>query len=200
MAFNPMNNYNMFNNMNNMNNMNNFGFNNFNNFNNFVNMNLGMNMFNNSNPMVAQWNAFFNNFFNQMAKNNNIQNQNRFNIWRNNANNNIPSNRLPKLKQSEFADPFSQMPGPKTNVIFQTVKGYNVTIPAPLNIPMHQVLVQYMIKLGLGTGALYDGFYFLYNGSKIPIDDENILVGQIATTLHTHIIVLDTKDLIGSKL
>ena len=176
MAFNPMNNNNMFNNINNM------------------------NMFNNLNPMVAQWNAFLNNFFNQMAKNNNIQNQNRFNVWRNNGNNNIPSNRLPKLKQSEFADPFSQIPGQKTNVIFQTVKGYNVTIPAPLNIPMHQVLVQYMIKLGLGTGALYDGFYFLYNGSKIPIDDENILVGQIATTLHTHIIVLDTKDLIGSKL
>ena len=189
MAFNPVNNNNMLNNMNN-----------FNNFNNFINMNSGMNMFNNNaNPMVLQWNMSLNQFYNQMMMNK-INNQNQFDIWINQGNNNKYSDRLPNIKQSVFADPFSQMPGPKANLIFQTVKGYKVTIPAPLNIPMHQVLVQYIIKMGLGPGALFDGFYFLYNGSKIPVDDENILVGQIATTGQTHIIVLDTKNLIGSML
>ena len=177
----------------NMNNMN------FNNFNNFINMNSGMNMFNNNaNPMVLQWNMFLNQFYNQMMMNK-INNQNQFDIWINQGNNNN-KDRLSNLKQSEIADPFSQIPGPKINIIFQTGKGYKVTIPAPLNIPMHQVLVQYIIKVGLGPGALSDGFYFLFNGQKINSNDENILVGQLAITGPANIIVIDTKNLIGSML
>ena len=175
-------------------NMNNMNFNNFN-----INMNSGMSMCGGGGPTVLQWNMYLNQFYKQMMMNK-INNQNQFDIWINQGNNNKYSDRLPNIKQSVFADPFSQMPGPKANLIFQTVKGYKVTIPAPLNIPMHQVLVQYIIKMGLGPGALFDGFYFLYNGSKIPVDDENILVGHIATTGQTHIIVLDTKNLIGSML
>ena len=193
MAFNPVNPYinnNMLNNMNNMN---------FNNFNNFINMNSGMNMFNNNtNPMVLQWNMFLNQFYKQMMMNK-INNQNQFDIWINKGNNNN-KDRLSNLKQSEIADPFSQIPGPKINIIFQTGKGYKVTIPAPLNIPMHQVLVQYIIKVGLGPGALSDGFYFLFNGQKIDSNDENMLVGQLATTGPANIIVIDTKNLIGSML
>ena len=193
MAFNPVNPYinnNMLNNMNNMN---------FNNFNNFINMNSGMNMFNNNtNPMVLQWNMFLNQFYKQMMKNK-INNQNQFDIWINKGNNNN-KDRLSNLNQSVIANPFSQMPGPKINIIFQTVKGYKVTIPAPLNIPMQQVLVQYIIKIGLGPGALSDGFYFLFNGQKIDSNDENMLVGQLATTGPANIIVIDTKNLIGSML
>ena len=193
MAFNPVNPYinnNMLNNMNNMN---------FNNFNNFINMNSGMNMFNNNtNPMVLQWNMFLNQFYKQQMMNK-INNQNQFDIWINQGNNNN-KDRLSNLNQSVIANPFSQMPGPKINIIFQTVKGYKVTIPAPLNIPMQQVLVQYIIKIGLGPGALSDGFYFLFNGQKIDSNDENMLVGQLATTGPANIIVIDTKNLIGSML
>ena len=177
----------------NMNNMN------FNNFNNFINMNSGMNMYNNNNnPMVLQRNMLLNQFYKQMMMNK-INNQNQFDIWINQGNNNN-KDRLSNLKQSEIADPFSQIPGPKINIIFQTGKGYKVTIPAPLNIPMHQVLVQYIIKVGLGPGALSDGFYFLFNGQKINSNDENILVGQLAITGPANIIVIDTKNLIGSML
>ena len=193
MAFNPVNpniNNNMLNSMNNMN---------FNNFNNFINMNSGMNMFNNNtNPMVLQWNMFLNQFYKQQMMNK-INNQNQFDIWINQGNNNN-KDRLSNLNQSVIANPFSQMPGPKINIIFQTVKGYKVTIPAPLNIPMQQVLVQYIIKIGLGPGALSDGFYFLFNGQKIDSNDENMLVGQLATTGPANIIVIDTKNLIGSML
>ena len=192
MAFNPVNPYinnNMLNNMNNMN---------FNNFNNFINMNSGMNMYNNNNPMVLQWNMLLNQFYKQMMMNK-INNQNQFDIWINQGNNNN-KDRLSNLNQSVIAEPFSQMPGPKINIIFQTVKGYKVTIPAPLNIPMQQVLVQYIIKIGLGPGALSDGFYFLFNGQKINSNDENILVGQLAITGPANIIVIDTKNLIGSML
>jgi hypothetical protein len=89
--------------------------------------------------MVLQWNMLLNQFYNQMMMNK-INNQNQFDIWINQGNNNKYSDRLPNMKQSVIADLFSQMPGPKANLIFQTVKGYKVTIPAPLNIPMHQVL------------------------------------------------------------
>ena len=176
-----------------------FNMNNFTNFNNFINMNSGMNMFNNNtNPMVLQWNMFLNQFYKQQMMNK-INNQNQFDIWINQGNNNN-KDRLSNLNQSVIANPFSQMPGPKINIIFQTVKGYKVTIPAPLNIPMQQVLVQYIIKIGLGPGALSDGFYFLFNGQKINSNDENILVGQLAITGPANIIVIDTKNLIGSML
>ena len=174
-------------------NMNNMNFNNFN-----INMNSGMSMCGGGGPMVLQWNMFLNQFYKQMMMNK-INNQNQFDIWINQGNNNN-KDRLSNLKQSEIADPFSQIPGPKINIIFQTGKGYKVTIPAPLNIPMHQVLVQYIIKVELGTGALSDGFYFLFNGQKINSNDENILVGQLAITGPANIIVIDTKNLIGSML
>ena len=173
-------------------NMNNMNFNNFN-----INMNSGMSMCGGG-PMVLQRNMFLNQFYKQMMMNK-INNQNQFDIWINQGNNNN-KDRLSNLKQSEIADPFSQIPGPKINIIFQTGKGYKVTIPAPLNIPMHQVLVQYIIKVGLGPGALSDGFYFLFNGQKINSNDENILVGQLAITGPANIIVIDTKNLIGSML
>ena len=173
-------------------NMNNMNFNNFN-----INMNSGMSMCGGG-PTVLQWNIYINQFYKQMMMNK-INNQNQFDIWINQGNNNN-KDRLSNLKQSEIADPFSQIPGPKINIIFQTGKGYKVTIPAPLNIPMHQVLVQYIIKVGLGPGALSDGFYFLFNGQKIDSNDENILVGQLAITGPANIIVIDTKNLIGSML
>ena len=171
-----------------------------NNMNNMMNNNMFQNWNNMNNPMGFQWNLFLQNFYNQMMAMNTMQMQNQMAacpINPNNINNNA-TDRLPKTKENVVTDPFAHIPGPRSNLIFQTCKGHKVTIPSPFNIPIHQVLVQYIIKVGLGPGALYDGFYFLFNGAKILVNDEKTLVGDLAKTGQANIIVLDTKNLIGS--
>ena len=190
---------NIFINWNNMFNANNM------NMNNFINSNMGMNSINN--PMAAQMNLMLQNFYNQMAQlqamnfNNQVRMMN-YNVS-NNANNVKRTDRLPTYNENIPNDPFPGYPGERENLIFQTSKGYKITLIAPLVVQFHQVLVEYIKKVGLGPNALYDGFVFLYNGAKIDIKDKVKLVRDVAymgnvKQNHIVIVVVDTKNLIGS--
>ena len=190
---------NIFINWNNMFNANNM------NMNNFINSNMGMNSINN--PMGAQMNLMLQNFYNQMAQlqamnfNNQVRMMN-YNV-NNNANNVKRTDRLPTYNENIPNDPFPGYPGERANLIFQTSKGYKITLIAPLVVQFHQVLVEYIKKVGLGPNALYDGFVFLYNGAKIDIKDKVKLVRDLAYIRnvqqnHIVIVVVDTKNLIGS--
>ena len=175
------------------------------NMNNFINSNMGMNSINN--PMAAQMNLMLQNFYNQMAQlqamnfNNQVRMMN-YNV-NNNANNVKRTDRLPTYNENIPNDPFPGYPGERANLIFQTSKGYKITLIAPLVVQFHQVLVEYIKKVGLGPNALYDGFVFLYNGAKIDIKDKVKLVRDMAyignvKQNHIVIVVVDTKNLIGS--
>ena len=179
------------------------------NMNNFINNNMGMNSINN--PMTIQMNMMLQNFYNQMAQlqamnfNNqaNMMNYSINNNNNNNANNTKATDRLPTSNDNIPNDPFPGYPGEKANLIFQTSKGFKVTIIAPLVVQLYQVLVEYIKKVGLGPNALFDGFVFLYNGAKIDIKDKAKLVRDIAYIAnvqqnHIVIVVVDTKNLIGS--
>ena len=190
---------NIFSNWNNMFNANNM------NMNNFINSNMGMNSINN--PMGAQMNLMLQNFYNQMAQlqamnfNNQVRMMN-YNVS-NNAKNVKRTDRLPTYNENIPNDPFPGYPGERANLIFQTSKGYKITLIAPLVVQFHQVLVEYIKKVGLGPNALYDGFVFLYNGAKIDIKDKVKLVRDVAYIRnvqqnHIVIVVVDTKNLIGS--
>ena len=190
---------NIFINWNNMFNANNM------NMHNFINSNMGMNSINN--PMGAQMNLVLQNFYNQMAQlqamnfNNQVRMMN-YNV-NNNANNVKRTDRLPTYNENIPNDPFPGYPGERANLIFQTSKGYKITLIAPLVVQFHQVLVEYIKKVGLGPNALYDGFVFLYNGAKIDIKDKVKLVRDLAYIRnvqqnHIVIVVVDTKNLIGS--
>ena len=190
---------NIYSNWNNMYNANNM------NMNNFINSNMGMNSINN--PMGAQMNLMLQNFYNQMAQlqamnfNNQVRMMN-YNVS-NNANNVKRTDRLPTYNENIPNDPFPGYPGERANLIFQTSKGFKITLIAPLVVQFHQVLVEYIKKVGLGPNALYDGFVFLYNGAKIDIKDKVKLVRDMAyignvQQNHIVIVVVDTKNLIGS--
>ena len=185
MGMNPMNNMNMGNNINPMNNMN---------MNNFITMNTGMNNLND--PMAVQFNMLMQQFVNLQ------QNMNKMNtfVMNNAQSNNNSSDRLPKGKGETYVDPFANYPGNRMNIIFQTPKGHKTTISAPLHVTIHEVLVQYIRKLGLGPAVLYDGFYFLYNGAKLSVKDEKKLVSDLSPigNYNLNVIVLDTKNLIGA--
>ena len=183
MGMNPMNNMNMGNNINPMNNMN---------MNNFITMNTGMNNLND--PMAVQFNMLMQQFVNLQ------QNMMNTFVMNNAKSNNNSSDRLPKGKGETYVDPFANYPGDRINIIFQTPKGHKTTISAPLHVTVHEVLVQYIRKLGLGPAVLYDGFYFLYNGAKLSVRDEKKLVSDLSTIgqSNVYVIVLDTKNLIGA--
>ena len=185
MGMNPMNNMNMGNNINPMNNMN---------MNNFITMNTGMNNLND--PMAVQFNMLMQQFVNLQQSMNMM---NTF-VMNNAKSNNNSSDRLPKGKGETYVDPFANYPGDRINIIFQTPKGHKTTISAPLHVTVHEVLVQYIRKLGLGPAVLYDGFYFLFNGAKLSVRDEKKLVSDLSPTGQStlHVIVLDTKNLIGA--
>ena len=171
------------------------------NMNNFMINNMGMNNLNN--PMAVQMNMMLMQFYNQMQQMQQLNNQMQMNMFKYaNVNNNAQAtDRLPQYDQT--TDPFLNYPGPRVNLMFQTAKGHKIIIAAPYNLPFHQVLVEYIRKCGLGPNALYDGFYFLFNGAKIPINDNKKLVQDIAKTWSMDqgvisIVVVDTKNLIGS--
>ena len=190
------NNFNMNQNWNNMYNNNNM------NMNNFINNNMTMNN-NINNPMANQMNAMLMQFYNQMQQQLNFQMQ-LANMKSYAVNNNSQStDRLPKNQQEITTDPFFNIPGPRANLIFQTSKGHKITLSAPYNVKVHDVLVEYIKKCGLGPNALYDGFYFLFNGAQIKIKDKTQLVQDLtyigkANQSHIVIVVVDTKNLIGS--
>ena len=194
----PMNGNNMFNNWNNMNNPNNMNMN----MNGFINNNMGMNLMNN--PMqAAQMYMMMQNFYNQMLlQTMNLNNQRNMVAY--SVNNNAKqTDRLPTSNENAPTDPFPGYPGERTNLIFQTAKGFKISIIAPLDITMNQVLVEFIKRAGLGPNALYDGFFFLYNGAKVDIKDKVKLVKDFANMgklqqNHIVIVVVDTKNLIGS--
>ena len=172
------------------------------NMNNFINTNMGMNSINN--PMAVQMNLMLQNFYNQMAQLQAMNFNNQAKMINYTVSNNAKAtDRLPTYNENIPNDPFPGYPGERANLIFQTSKGYKVTIIAPLVVQIHQVLVEYIKKVGLGPNALYDGFVFLYNGAKIDIKDKVKLVRDLACLGNVQqslivIVVIDTKNLIGS--
>ena len=195
MSFN-MNSNSMYNNWNNMYNANNM------NMNNFINTNMGMNSINN--PMALQMNIMLQNFYNQMAQLQSMNFNNQANMINYSVSNNAKAtDRLPTHNENTPFDPFPNHPGKRSNFVFQTSKGFKISIPAPFDVSVHQVLVEYIKRVGLGPNALYDGFIFLFNGAQINIKDKVKLVQDLVSMGNTHqnvavIVVVDTKNLIGS--
>ena len=194
-----MNGNNMFNNWNNRNNPYNM------NMNGFINANMGMNLMNNL--VEAKVNMMMQNFYNQMLQIQVMNLNKQMNMMKYIVNNNAKAiNRLPTNHGNVTVDPFADHPGQRTNIIFQTAKGFKISISAPLDVTVNQVLIEYIKRVGLGPNALYNGFYFLFNGAKIDIYDKVKVVEELVTLKeikdiklnHITILVIDTKNLIGS--
>ena len=188
--YNPMNNMN--NNMMMNNQMNPNGFNYFNMMG--MNNNMNMNMFNLMMFYLQQTQNF------QNTMNNGINNQ--FNY--NNTNRIIPINTnmsksqvLPRVKKTEFCDPYPGSTGEKINLFFETPSGHKINMLVPIDAKMKDILVQYVTRVNLGPNVIDKSIYFLYGGKKIKKNEEktvwqmNILSGSI-------IIVIDKQGVMGA--
>ena len=156
----------IYNNMNNMNNMNQF--NNNNNQFNFNQNNNNMNQFNNTGL------SFSNN--EQIKVDGGGQNSN-----------NLQGNEINLCQNNNEL---------KTNVIFITQKGKKMIIIAPVSMKMKELLVQYVVRNGLGPKVLEGNIFFIYNGLRIDHNEEKS-VGEFIKNLGV-IVVLDKQNLIGA--
>ena len=68
----------------------------------------------------------------------------------------------------------------------------------PINAKIGEILLEYISLVGLGPGVLEKDIYFLFNGNKIKKQDRNKTVQELGVTTLSHIIVVDTENLIGA--
>lgn len=106
----------------------------------------------------------------------------------------IPKN-IPNNIQVNISNPYD--PSEKTNITFTTQKGQKMNIVCPLNMKIKDLLVQYVLRLGLGPNVLGDSLFFLFNGAKMNKNDERS-VFDLGLNAGSNIIVLDLKGVIGS--
>ena len=162
----------------------------------------------NMNPNLLQMYQNFN------LNNNNI-NQNNIN---NNNNNNNKLNRMNFVKVSESelekikvnggalgnsaanfsldaSDPNDN--SPKINIVFITQKQQKANIVASINMKVKDLLLKYVNRLGLGPNVMNDSLFFLYNGSKIDLNEQKTIFEFGLDTGKT-IMVLDIKEVIGA--
>ena len=72
-----------------------------------------------------------------------------------------------------------------------------MNIVCPYNLKIKDLLIKYIEKLGLGPGVMKNSIFFLFNGSKLDIN-ENRTVIEMGMTSGSTVIVLDIKGIIGS--
>ena len=217
---NLMNNFNM-NNINNMNlqNMNNINMNNINpmvlqfmynfmlmmnpniNVNNPMNVNTNLMNFINSNPFFFQYFMMMqNNNCNNNMNNNNMNNN--FNMVQGNQNQNTQKYGLfdkpnpTNNSKSFFICP--EITGSRVNIMFVTGTGIKTMIIAPINLPVRDLLREYIKRMGLDIGVLGKYIYFLFNGLKININ-ENKNIFQFGLNASNVIMVIDTSNLLGGN-
>ena len=143
--------------------------------------------------------------YNNMIQNNNvnqINNNQNDNNFINSDNNQIQVNgggiNTSNITNSSFI-PFPNIKEPRTNVIFNTQKGNKITIAAPNSMKIKDLLVQYVLRLGLGPAVIGDSLFFVYNGLRIN-QNEQKTVSEFFNLNFGQVVVLDTKDIIGAKI
>ena len=173
-----------------------FDINNYNNnmYNNQVLMNMMMNMMNQ--------NSFLQQMYNNMSMNNMNQNQNNNHIQFTNYN---PNQTNPNAggtfsanNQSGTYDPYPNSNN-KINISFTTQKGNKIIIVIPRELPVKDLLVKYVLRMGLGPGVLKNKLFFVYNGLRVNNYEEKA-VGDFFGFSGTNIIVMDTENIIGALI
>ena len=150
-----------------------------------------------------------------MVENSNNFNQN-YNINQNNNNKNINQNNYMKFATSDINQikvsgvgslhknlqnkSFDLTTGDnesKINVTFTTQKGNKIMIVAPYNMKIKDLLVQYILRIGLGPSVIGDSIFFVFNGLRIDQNEEQT-VKNFFWQGSGQIVVLDTKNIIGA--
>ena len=153
--------------------------------NNQMNLNNMMMNYQNSNNLMQPFNNN-NNFNNIMPINNNPNNIQIFPK----TGGILPRN-LNKLNNDSFLNNTNG----KILILFKSGNGTNVTINALTNMSVHDLLIEFAHKVGVGENALKK-LVFLYSGNRITINESKNIIdyGLISSSV---ILVIDTSNLLG---
>ena len=174
--------------------------NNFNFYNSFgINNNMNMNMFNlMMSYLFMQYNPNNQTFFNNINNNaNKMSFINPNNEERTSKNPNVFRGLLPREKTTVDYNPFPENGGEKVNIFFQAPSGHKINMLVPDNIKMKDVLVKYVLKVGLDPNVIGESIYFLYGGNRIK-KNEKKTVREMYILNSAVIIVIDKKGILGA--
>ena len=88
---------------------------------------------------------------------------------------------------------------PKRNIKFSFSNGSSVMMTVPIDIKVKDLIIAFINQIGFNTSILDKDIYFLFNGSKIDINEEKTLE-QMQIFDPSIILVIDTRGVLGAKL
>ena len=97
--------------------------------------------------------------------------------------------------------PFPEYSGPRINIIFETGTGLKFNFPTPFNVPMKEVLLKYIRKVGVSESLLGNKIFFISNGLTIPTNEERtiqVYFKEYGLGNQAKIIVIDGSNVIGA--
>ena len=178
---------------------------------NMNNFNYNMNNYQNLNNLMMNWinnnpNLFLMYKMMMMNQNNNLNQINKMGLYNGQQSDNnqprVNGGRIPSNIQNTTydVDPYNNT-SLKANITFTTQKGNKLNIVCPYDMEIKDLLVRYVIRVGLGPDILKtDSLFFLFNGSKLDKNDNRCVGDLVQLKFGTNIIVADLKGVIGSKI
>jgi hypothetical protein len=105
-----------------------------------------------------------------------------------------------KVKEDLF---FSEYKGNITNIIFETGAGLRYSFAVSENIPMKELLLKFIRKIGISESLMGSKILFILNGATIPANEERSIKDyfkekNIGIANQSKIIVIDGSNVIGA--
>lgn len=86
----------------------------------------------------------------------------------------------------------------KINIKFSFSAGNFVNLIVPNNMKVKDLFISFITKMGFDKDILKEEIYFLFDGSKMDINEE-LTIEEKGLFDHSVILVLDTKGILGGK-
>jgi hypothetical protein len=157
-------------------------------------MNLMMNWMN-MNPLLLQ-----------MYNNNMFQNNNMSQNYNNNINLNNSNNRQANVTGGINTDipntcyDLSQNSNDMImNVVFIHQTGKKIMMKCPFSMKVKELLLQYILRMGLSDSLIGKEIFFIYNGLKINEKEDKTVSQYFFQGMLHSILVVDAKNIIGAK-
>ena len=99
--------------------------------------------------------------------------------------------------------PFPEYTGHRINIIFETGTGLKYIFPSPLNVPLKEVLLMFMRKVGVSESLLGYKIFFILNGLTISKNEESSVKAyfekhNFGMPNQVKIVVIDASNVIGA--
>ena len=166
------------------------------------------NYINQDNPMNQMINMFRNNpellkQFNEMVTKNNINYCNDFfdeDYIENTSQGNIPRRIFKQKKENNktYSVETNDSLSLKSNIKFSFSAGNFVNLIVPNTMKVKDLFISFITKMGFDKDILKEEIYFLFDGLKIDINEEQTIEEKGLIDLSA-ILVLDTKGILGGK-